>query len=53
MEQMAVHECNRLGDGKLCDAIGCESISGTPTLVDDRDVLEHHNAANHHLVYSI
>jgi hypothetical protein len=53
VKQMAVHECKRIGDGKLCDAIHCESISSHPTLVDSRDVLEHRNAAKQHLVCSI
>jgi len=27
VEQMAIYECKRLGDGKLCNATRCESIS--------------------------
>jgi hypothetical protein len=27
VEQTAVYECKRLGDGKLCNATRCESIS--------------------------
>jgi len=27
VEQMAVYECNQLGDGKLCNTTRCESIS--------------------------
>jgi len=50
---MAVYECKWLGDGKLCNATHCERISWSPTLVDTRDVLEHHNATKQHLVQSI
>jgi len=50
---MAVYEGKQLGDGKLCNATRCESISWNPTLPDDRDVLEHHYAAKQHLVHSI
>jgi len=53
VEQMAVYECKRLGDSKLCNATHCESISWSPTLVDNRDVLEHRIAAKQHLVHSI
>ena len=53
MEQTAVYECKRLGDGKLCNAMCCESISCSPTLEDNRDVLEHRYAAKQHLVHSI
>ena len=53
MEQTAIYECKPLGDGKLCNAMHCESISCRPTLADDRDVLEHHYAAIQHLVHSI
>jgi len=35
------------------NAMHCESISRSPTLVDNRDVLEHRNAAKQHLVHSI
>jgi hypothetical protein len=50
---MAVYECKRLGDSKLCNATRFESISGRPTLADNIDVLEHRNAAKQHLVNSI
>ena len=53
VEQTAVYECKRLGDGKLCNTTGCESISWSPTLEDNRDVLEHHYAAKQHLVHRI
>ena len=53
MEQTAVYECKRLGDGKLCNATRSESISCSPTLEDNRDVLEHRYAAKQHLVLSI
>jgi len=53
VEQTAVYECKRLGDGKLCNVTRCESISCSPTLVDNRDVLEHRNAAKQHSVHSI
>jgi len=53
VEQMAVHECKRLGDSKLCNATRCASISLSPTLVDNGDVLEARNAAKQHLVHSI
>ena len=53
MKQMAIYACKQLGDGKLCDATCCESISGRPTLADNREVWEHHYAAKQHLVHSI
>ena len=53
MEQVAVYECKGLGDCMLCKAMRCESISGSHTLLDNRDVLEHRNAAKQHLVHSI
>jgi len=53
VERRAVYECKRLRDGNLCNATRCKSISWNPTLVDNRDVLEHRNAAKQHLVYSI
>ena len=53
VEQTAIYECKRLGDGKLCNATSCESISWDPTLVNPRDVLEHRKAAKQHLVHSI
>jgi len=52
VEQMAVYECKRLGDSKLCNATRFESISWSPTLADNRDVLEHRYAAKQHLVHS-
>jgi len=53
VEQTAIYECKRLGDGKLCNVMHCESISWSPTLADNRDVLEHRYAAKQHLVHSI
>jgi len=53
VEQPAVNQCKRLGDGKLCNATCCESISWCPTLADNWEVLEHHYAAKQHLVHSI
>jgi len=53
VEQPAVYECKRLGDGKLCNASCCKSISWRPTLADNRDVLKHCYAAKQHLVHSI
>jgi hypothetical protein len=53
VEQTAVYECKRLGDGKLCNVTRYESISLRPTLADIRDVLEHSYAAKQHLVHSI
>jgi len=53
MEQTAVYECKRLGDGKLCNATCCENISSSPTLADNRDILDHPYAAKQHLVHSI
>jgi len=53
VEQTAVYECKRLGDSKLCNATCCESVTLSPTLADNRDVLEHRYAAKHHLVLSI
>jgi len=53
VEQTAVDECKRLGDCKLCNATHCKSISLSPTLADNRDVLEHRYAAKRHLVRSI
>jgi hypothetical protein len=53
VEQTAVYECKRLGESKLCNATRFESISRRPTLADNRDVLEHRNAAKQHLVHRI
>jgi len=53
VEQMAVYECKRLGDGKLCNTMPCDSISGSPRLADNRDVLEQRYAVKQHLVHSI
>jgi len=53
VEQMAIDECKRLGDGKLCNAMHCKSISCNPILADNRDVLEHHYAAKQLLPQSI
>jgi len=53
VKQTAVYECKWLGDSKLCNAMRFESNSGNPTLADNRDVLEYHYAAKHHLVHSI
>jgi len=50
---MAVFGCKRLGDGKLCNATRCESISWSLTPVDNSDIPEHLNAAKQHLVHSI
>jgi len=50
---MAVDESKRLEDRKLCNPTRCESISWSPTLADDREVLEHRYAAKQHLVHSI
>jgi len=49
----AVHECKRLEATKLCNTTYFESISWSPTLADDSDVLEHRYAAKQHLVHSI
>jgi len=53
VEQMAIYECKRLEDSKLCNATCFESISWNPTLADNLDVLEHRYAAKQHLVPSI
>jgi len=53
VEQTAIYECKRLGDGKLCKATRCESISWSPTLAENSDGLEHRYAAKQHLVHSI
>jgi hypothetical protein len=53
VDQTAVYECERLGDSKLCNAKRFESIRWSPTLADNRDVLEHRYAAKQHLVHSI
>jgi len=53
VEQMSVYECKRLGKGKICNATRCESIRWSPTLADNRDILEHPYAAKQHLVHSI
>ena len=45
VEQTAVSECKRLGDGKLGNAKRCERFNCSLTPVDNRDVLEHRNAA--------
>ena len=53
LEQTAIYECKRLGDGELCNATSCKSISWSPTLADIRVVLEYCYAAKQHLVHSI
>jgi hypothetical protein len=53
VEQTAVYECKRLGDGKLCNATRCDSISWSPTLAENRDVLEQRYAAKQHLIHTI
>jgi len=53
VEQTAVYECKRLGDSNLCNTTRFESISWSPTLPDNRDVLEHRYAAKQHLVHSM
>jgi len=53
VEQMGIYECKQLGDGKLCNTAHCKSISWSPTLVDDTDILKHRNAAKQYLVHSI
>jgi len=53
IEQMAIYKSKRLAKGKLCNGIHCKSISWSPTLANNRDVLEHHYAAKQHLVQSI
>jgi hypothetical protein len=53
VEQTAVYEFKRLGDGKLCNATHHESISSRPTLADNPDSLEHYDAAKQHLVHNI
>jgi len=53
VEHTAVYEWRRLGDHKLCNATRFESISWSPTLADNRAVLEHRYAAKQHLVHSI
>jgi len=53
VEQRAVYECKRLGEGKLCNTTHCERINWCPTLADIREVLERHFSAKQHLVNSI
>jgi len=53
VEQTAVHECMRLGDVKLHNPMHCQCISWSPTLVNNRHVLEHSNAAKYHHVNPI
>jgi len=53
LEQTAVYECKRHGDSKLYNATCFESISWSPTLADNRDILEHCYAAKQHLVHNI
>jgi len=53
VKRTAVHECKRRGDGKLHNAMRCESIRWRSTLADNREVLEHRYAAKQHLVHSI
>ena len=52
MEQTAVYGGKQLGDGKLWNATSCKSISWSPALADNRDVLEHCYAAKQPLVNS-
>jgi len=53
VEQMAVYECKGLGDGKLCNWTCCKTISWSPTLERNGDVLEHRYAAKQHSDHSI
>jgi len=53
VEQKAMYEHMRLGDGKLCSTTRCKSISWSPTLADNREVLEYRYAAKLHLVHSM
>jgi len=53
VEQMAVYDCKCLGDGKLCNAMHCKSISWSLTQEENRDELEHPDAAKDDLVHSI
>jgi len=41
LEQIAVYKCKQLGDGMLCIAKRFESITWSPILPDQRDLLEH------------
>jgi len=45
--------CEQLGDGKVCNATCCIIISWSPTLAENRDVLEHHYTAKTQLVHCI
>jgi len=53
VEQRAVYQCKRLADSQLGNTMHCEIISSSHTLVDNRDILKHRNAAKQHLVHSI
>jgi len=53
VEQTAMYVCMQLRDGKLCDVMNCTLNCWNPTLADNREVLEHHYAAKHHLVHGI
>ena len=53
VEQTADYECKRLGCTELYNTMSCESITWSPTFVDNRDVLEHPNAAKQHIVHCI
>jgi len=53
VEQTAVYECKRLLVRKLCNMTCCETNSWSPTLADNREVLEHRYAAKQHSVHSI
>jgi len=53
LEHIAVYKYKWLGDGRLFNAMCWESNSWSPTLADNRAVLEHGNAAKLHFVDSI
>jgi len=53
VEQTAINDWKRLVDDKLYNVTCCESISWSPTLADNIDILEHSYAAKQQLVNSI
>jgi hypothetical protein len=53
MEQTGIYPFKRLGDSKLCNVMRFESISRSPTLAYNRDILEHRYAAKEQSVHSI
>jgi hypothetical protein len=53
VEPKAIYGCKRLGVCTFFNTMCWESISLSPTLADNRDLLEHHYAAKQHFIRTI